>query len=323
MALLQTFKSWLYHLITSSHIMLYIYPAMRPLIDHFAKPGPKTNYKLTDRRGNSYTVCKVDGRVYPCFGISRLSTVQDITIRPSDVILCGYPKTGCHWVYEILHMLLSGKAQLSKGSSEFAMIDLIPDILLDSLPSPRLLSSHQQFTRLPKGVQENQNKIILTVRNPKDTVVSYYNHILVQPHAYTNYQGGFSDYFHLFMGPEHQWGSYFDYYATWGDLMKTNEHKRILLVSFEDNKANPVANVKRIAKFLDFDISDELAVEIVSQSSFSSMKTKRDAESRGQLLRKGDVGDWTNWLSEEESLAVDHAWQDKLADFEYQPSYHV
>ena len=69
--------------------------------------------------------------------------------------------------------------------------------------------------------------------------------------------------------------------------MKTNEHKRILLVSFEDNKANPVANVKRIAKFLDFDISDELAVEIVSQSSFSSMKTKRDAESRGQLLRKG------------------------------------
>ena len=131
------------------------------------------NHQIVDASGKTINATRLDGKIFPPFGESRIRNIPKISIRQDDVLLCGYPKTGCHWMYEIISMLPNGKVQLSKHGKELGgMIDAVPEIMLNCLASPRVLKSHVVYKELPKQVREETNKIILTVRNPKDTVVS-------------------------------------------------------------------------------------------------------------------------------------------------------
>jgi len=47
---------------------------------------------------------------------------------------------------------------------------------LDDLPSPRVLSTHLMPTGLPSSLFNN-SKVVVPIRNPKDTAVSLYYHL--------------------------------------------------------------------------------------------------------------------------------------------------
>lgn len=49
---------------------------------------------------------------------------------------------------------------------------------LDELPSPRVIHSHMKPNFLPEEALRPNRKIILIVRNPKDTAVSLYHHMI-------------------------------------------------------------------------------------------------------------------------------------------------
>ncbi|XP_012942061.1 sulfotransferase 6B1 isoform X2 [Aplysia californica] len=322
MGLLQRFKSFLYQQMVKYQVILYLLPMLQPFAKYFAGTGSKGNHRITDKSGKSFPVCKLNGKLFPAFGLGRLQTIPDVSIRRDDVLLGGYPKTGCHWVHEILHMLVNGKSELTKyGKGLGGMIDAIPDIILDSLSSPRVLNSHMLYDDLPKGVKEHRTKIVITVRNPKDTVVSFYNHVRNLEEFYT-YTGEFNDYFDLWIEGNVDYGSYFDFYLSWDELLKNPERHPVLLVKYEDIKAQPMENIKRIAQFLEVDVTDEFVAEIVEKTSFNSMKSKRAKDMSAKLFRKGKVGDWRNWLSEEQSEAIDKQWQKKMQGCIYQPHYN-
>ena len=139
------------------------------------------------------------------------------------------------------------------------------------------------YEDLPNGVREKKIKIVLTARNPKDTVVSFYNHAL----NVKVYSGTFDDFFDMFLKDMLPYGSYCDFYTSWDNLLKHPTDHPVLLVEFEDNKANPLQCVKRIAHFLELDISDEFAKEIVKNTSFSHVKTKRAKNVDRDIFRKG------------------------------------
>ncbi|KAK3773068.1 hypothetical protein RRG08_016172 [Elysia crispata] len=69
--------------------------------------------------------------------------------------------------------------------------------LYNSLPSPRILNTHNEFDWLPEKVCTYRNKIIFTTRNPKDVAMSLYNHHINL--VMYNYQGESSDWFELFL----------------------------------------------------------------------------------------------------------------------------
>ncbi|XP_012942059.1 sulfotransferase 6B1 [Aplysia californica] len=322
MGLLQRFKNFVYQLMVRYQVILYLIPVLQLFTKHFADTKKRANHRITDRSGKSLRACKFNGKLFPAFGLERLRTIPNISIRRDDVMLCGYPKTGSHWVHEILHMLVNGKSELSKhGKGLGGMIDVMPDIIIDSLSSPRVLNSHFVYEDLPKGVREHRTKIVLTVRNPKDTVVSFYNHVRNLEEFYT-YTGEFKDYFELWIEGNVDYGSYFDFYLSWDELLKNQERHPVLLVKYEDIKAQPMENIKRIAQFLEVDVTDKFVAEIVEKTSFDSMKSKRAKATAAKLFRKGKVGDWRNWLSEEQSEAVDKEWRTKMFGCTlYQPHY--
>ncbi|KAG2467953.1 ST6B1 Sulfotransferase, partial [Polypterus senegalus] len=108
------------------------------------------------------------------------------------------------------------------------------------------------------------------------------------------------------------YGSYFDYISAWNK--KVND-ENVLVVIYEELKKNMSEEIKKIAKFLNFTLTDEQIQSICSMSTFKSMK-ENSRNTHGEmgniLFRKGDIGDWKNCLTEEQSKAIDDKFEKHL-----------
>ncbi|GFS23749.1 sulfotransferase 1A2 [Elysia marginata] len=155
--------------------------------------------QLTDRGGNTLRVKSYQGRLWPDFPSESIKGVETLTSRDDDIILVSYPKSGSHWLWEIMCMLLTGTTDKPVAEKEVGMIGLVPPEQLEVLPSPRVLNTHAHFELMPREVLDKKNcKLIYVTRDPRDVAVSYYNNHkkLVQYYSYT---GQWKDYFSLYL----------------------------------------------------------------------------------------------------------------------------
>lgn len=290
MAMWSTIKKWMYGLLVRSRLMYYILPRLLPfLAKHFIDFTKLGNHYVSDESGHKIKVTQCNGKIYPIVDVSKVLSIPHITIREDDILLCSYPKSGCHWVYEILHMMVNKHLHLTCSGKEFeGGIDVMPDILLDSLPSPRVLNSHLCYHELPIGIKEHKTKIILLVRNPKDTVVSFYNHHISGKEVY-GYEGNFCDYFKLFMDGELEFGGYFDYILDWDSVMRNQCNNAIHLITYENLKNSPLETIQQVARFFNIELTDSFAVQILEACQFDKMKVKREKQNNKleHFYRKG------------------------------------
>jgi hypothetical protein len=97
-----------------------------------------------------------------------------IILFDEKYIVCKYFIIGTHWVWEIIGMLLKGKAEYHPKVREHSFLDSIDPAVLDSLPSPRVISTHLPFRWLPQQHFRSGRKAVNVIRNPKDVAVSFY-----------------------------------------------------------------------------------------------------------------------------------------------------
>ena len=96
----------------------------------------------------------------------------------------------------------------------------------------------------------------------------------------------------------------------------------MLFLKFEDLKADLKNQVKIIAEFLGFTLSEEEAEQIAEESSFQSMKAKpeKGLDLYGELffkkgnshLRKGVIGDWKNYFTDRQLAALEKLYESRL-----------
>ncbi len=192
------------------------------------------------------------------------------------------------------------------------------DRFLQQTP-PRILKSHlplqffhEQFQRYP------DLKVIQTVRNPKDTIVSMFNHFSAMPQLGA-FKGTWDQFFEIVIEGKGPFGDIFKFYADWHNFNKDRENS--LVLKYEDIKKDHRGHVIKIAKFMGFNLSDPVIDTIVEMSSKEAMAKAMKpvmADLRGkeqpgsapssspyQFVRKATVGDWTNYFSQEQSDLVD------------------
>ena len=86
---------------------------------------------------------------------------------------------------------------------------------------------------------------------------------------------------------------------------------------YEEMHKDPRKQIRRIAEFLNIDLTPEIVDSITEQTLFKNMKKNpaanmhwtdryRDDE-YGKFMRKGKVGDWRNHFTEDQSARID-AW---------------
>ena len=106
----------------------------------------------------------------------------------------------------------------------------------------------------------------------------------------------------------------------------------ILFLKYEDMKKDLKATVEKIAEFIDIRLEPDITDKIVSQCSFDSMKhnpavnylwySDKRKEGSEPWIRKGMIGDWKNYFTEEQSLRYDEEYRRIMSgtglDFQFQ-----
>ncbi|XP_050388562.1 sulfotransferase 1E1 [Patella vulgata] len=292
---------------------------------------------IKDKSGNDFKMIEVDGVYLLPVGEELVGNkpevhfrqIKDFKIRDDDVMICAYPKAGTHWIWEVIQMLRSQSTEYNKQIKEKQMLEFGMLAEIDQEPSPRLLNSHLWPRHLPTEMFSKKTKIIYLLRNPKDTIVSYFFHISATD-VTVKYYGTIRDFIDMSLYKTLPYGTWYDYVLEWEKFFETTENP-FYQFSYEDMHENPAEHVNGLAKFLDLRASDELCKAIVEACSFKKLK-KANEEIKDNFLkyewkegvsiyREGKVGDWKNWLTVAESESFDKVTEEKLKNSKVKVRY--
>ncbi|XP_076451887.1 sulfotransferase 1A1-like [Babylonia areolata] len=242
----------------------------------------------------------------------HLQGVRSLGLKEDDVLLCAYPRSGTHWLWEVGSMLLAGRAEHGHRTKEHSMLEGTPLEDLQSLPSPRLLNTHLPVHFLPSQVKDKKVKVIFVYRNVKDVFMSLYH--FVQRRKGFDFKGTIEEYLRYFNSEK--WGplgTYVDYMKKMDCFFKENPNMPVFSVPYEDMMENPEQTVKKLGDFLGVNPDPQLCTAIAEACSFQKLQAADNSRVRPQhlktdcLYRKGLVGDWKNYLTVAQSEAFDEA----------------
>lgn len=256
-----------------------------------------------------YKLC----RAFNCETFLESLTYQP---KPGDVFIATYPKNGTTWMQMIVYLLQHDA--VSPCDEEYyktqtIFLEWAGKKTAESLVQPASIKAHMPANIIPWS---EEAKYIVVIRNPKDSVVSYYFHVKGMDKFYDFADGTFDDFFDVWMSGEGEFGDYFDFVHSW--LAKIN-CPNVFIITYEYMKANTREAVKKVAHFLDpqkygakVDADEEFVDEIIKNSSIKPMQDFFNSHSYGfastqrdfKFVRKGVVNDWKNVMKEEQNCRL-------------------
>ncbi|KAL0290769.1 UNVERIFIED_CONTAM: Cytosolic sulfotransferase 15 [Sesamum angustifolium] len=194
----------------------------------------------------------------------------------------------------------------------------------ESFPEPRILSTHIPFEILPDSIRESDCRIIYISRNPLDIFISQRQFLLENKFAKDAVPLELDEAFDMFCRGITAYGPFWDHMlGYWNAHLKNPE--RFLFLKYEDLKGDILSNVKKIAEFMGFPFSPEEekqgVVEQISRlCSFENLKNLEVNKSgnvmglmkNSSFFRKGEVGDWVNYLSPEMAERIKNIMESKF-----------
>ncbi len=125
------------------------------------------------------------------------------------------------------------------------------------------------------------------------------------------------------------WGDFFEINAEWYIFHEGREKSLVLM--YEDMKKDHRGHVVQVAKFFGYDLSDEAIDKVVQVSTFKASHDLFEPlanvnrlwdKTKAKFIRKGEVGDWKNYFSQEQIAWVDEQYSKHLEPlgikFEYE-----
>ncbi|XP_071091080.1 sulfotransferase 1B1-like [Haliotis cracherodii] len=280
-----------------------------------------------DKGGNLHKYLDIGGKRFPLvIKEDIIRNIPNVKLREDDVIICGYPRSGTHWTFELTSMLLIGRDETVPVWKGKAMLSQVKERDLDLVSSPRVLNTHLFYEDLPRDVITLRNKIVYVLRDPRDVAVSFY-HFYIANKAGIGYDGTWGDFLDLFINGKVQWGSWCEHVKNFEEVIKTKRHdQQILVMNYEDTKQNPTESVKRLSDFLGLSRNDELCSRIAEKCGFKNMAVNKLnytllSDNRDIIYRKGVVGDWKNIFTVAQKEMFDRLLAHNMADSELVKRY--
>jgi hypothetical protein len=239
------------------------------------------------------------------------SIIDNLVVKPGDVFVATYPKCGTTWMQQIVKLIMNdGKESGRDVDDVFPWLEIMTNDDADVLQSPRTFKTHLPYHLMPGGLPSvnKQAKYINVYRNPKDTAVSLYHHSIGLKYGNISWD----DFYEKFISGQTICGSYFDTTLEW---WSHKDEDNVLVMSYEEMKRNPHVAIETVSSFLGYKLSDDVVSSIVEQTIFDRMKVNPAANYQwmekyrqpdaSSFMRKGEIGDWKNYFSKEQSAGVD------------------
>ncbi|KAK6121963.1 hypothetical protein DH2020_044292 [Rehmannia glutinosa] len=188
--------------------------------------------------------------------------------------------------------------------------------------TPRLLHTHLPYAVLPDSVKNSACKIVYIARNPKDTLISmwhFFNSIYKPNQDPIPLEKAFD----CFCSGVHPFGPFFEHVVEyWKESQK--RPRKILFIKYEELKSDPKRHISKIAEFLGRPFACEEEVDDVlwrcSLERLKNLEVNKSGSSflstpNKYLFRKGEVGDWKNYLTHEMEEQINQRSRIKLEPF--------
>ncbi|XP_022718057.1 cytosolic sulfotransferase 15-like [Durio zibethinus] len=296
-----------------------------------------------EKTWNGSTLYQYQGFWYPFMPAKAIISFENhFKARETDIFLITLPKAGSTWLKALIFSIVNRK-QFPLTQSPLLITsphDLVPFIEFDiysknqtpdlengKFPSPRILSTHTPYGTLPSSILESNCPIVYLCRNPLDQFISDWhfivNHFPKDEHVKpSSIEQGFD----MFCKGIHGFGPFWEHIlGYWKMSLETPE--RVLFLKYEDLKEDITSNLKKLADFLGYPLSEEeirqgVVEEISKLCSFENLKNlevnksgKRPAGlNNSSFFRAGNVGDWANFLTPSMADRMKKHFEEKLGD---------
>ncbi|KAJ8024255.1 Sulfotransferase family cytosolic 1B member 1 [Holothuria leucospilota] len=274
---------------------------------------------------------------------------RKLDLRHDDVFIVTYPKSGTHWMQEIVHLIFAdGHSDRVTANERRIVVEMVdvksPDLvpqgvpgfrLMKDSPSPRVFSTHVQCPLLPEQIWKKRCRVIYVYRHPKDVIVSFYNFHLKLYNTFGGIKAvdspvQFDHFFKTVTSGQIEYGMWMDHVKQY---CKYKDEPNFLFVSYEDMKTDLHLIVKKVAKFLNRELDNEAMKRILHGASFSTMKEnfRKDSMANEALeknnvdlnvfLNKGEVSQWKERFTAEQNDTFDKAFKTKMRSCELTKRY--
>lgn len=246
-------------------------------------------------------------------------------LQRCDWVLMSWGKSGRTW----LRVMLSRAYTLKGGLPANELLDF--DNLRDADPTlPAVFFTHNNYLRDYTGNQESKahfrgKKIVLLVRDPRDVAVSQFFQwqFRMRPNKkfINDYppHGADIDTWDFVLDADAGVPRIVDYFNGWARAMR--ELGDVLVVRYEDMRADPADVLSRILAFTGTPIADEQVQEAVEFAAYDNMK-KMEQESffkgsgarvkaadkdnpQSYKVRKAKVGGYRDYFTDEQCEELD------------------
>jgi hypothetical protein len=257
----------------------------------------------------------------PLFSAEGYETGLALKLRPTDVVITPFGKSGTTWTQQIVHTLRT------RGDMDFddisrvvpwieTSISLGLDLDAEQRANPRAFKSHLSADLVPKG-----GRYINVVRDFGDAAVSMYKFNegwFLEPGCVP-----IDEFVEAQMMRD---DGYFKHLLSWWP--RRNDHD-VLFLAYELMQRNSSETIKRIAEFINIDLDEKLLALTLEHSSLpfmlahkdrfddALMRTKSEKVSNlptgsdSAKVREGKIGSRTV-LSKKTLARIDETWKEQI-----------
>lgn len=240
--------------------------------------------------------------------------VRYMGLRPEDVLIASYPRSGSTWLRFVLTEVLAGE-------TEWDAVNEIVPYVGEHRSAPALLGSRGRLVKTHELTPGPCKRAAYLVRDPRDVVLS--EHRLSQ-------RGGSTTTLRAYVprwleGKEGPFGRWDDHVHRWldGPLAADGD---LLTVRFEDLKARTAAVVSEVLEFLGVATEAGAVERAVEANTLARMKEKEDRASPKDVKRhdgshrfvgEGAASGWRRSMPVELSSMIEEAFGPTLERLGY------
>ncbi|KAK9504704.1 hypothetical protein O3M35_010974 [Rhynocoris fuscipes] len=143
-------------------------------------------------------------------------------------------------------------------------------LTLETMDSPRVIKTHFPISMLPYDVPETKPKIVYVARNPIDVALSYYH--LLRLWRTSDLSTDFKTFISQFERGLVMWGPFFEHIKEGWDMRGED---RFFFMFYEDLTKDMKGTLRKLAEFLEVDVSDEGIEELADHVNIKNFKNNK------------------------------------------------